>query len=398
MADDASSGIAVRSSIERGDIPRPGSRPPPYFWPDVLEGPPPIGQSSDVGSYVVYHGVDLDIDVRYALTTQVSVVEVDDDGRRIEVDSRVSLEARLVPGTIARIRQGAEEGARIRRGEIREAATDRLETVSEWSTPPLRSFGEAVIRGWARLLLALVAGFRTLLLGLVEVPDRVVAGALRAQIHLSTSLGRRSLFDAVKDPRSLTLEQRSVMVFLVGVAALLTVVVLNSVFALILPQWASIYRRVLLDVVLMALGVLVLPVVEELMVVVSTLELGPVLALLGLMTGKLVGVWIVYLLGTSLHDVVERRTRDHPRWRRGVEWMQENADRYGFPLLVGANAVPFLSALVLYPLAITGMRFRSWMSGIAAGTMIRYVAIVVAIFVVGPARVEELFRVALPVF
>lgn len=394
MTDDAPSAIAVRSSIERGEIPRPGSRRAPYFWPDVLQEPPPTDQGPLEGSYVVYHGIEVDVDVRYGLTTQISIEHPDDGDDRIHVDSRISVEGRWIPETIDRVRHAAEEGARIRRGEVQAATAERLETVSAWGSPGVRSLGEAVVRAWARLLLGLIDGLRDLVLGLVEIPDRVVTGALRAQVHLSSRLGRRSLLEAVRDPRELTLEQRSVMVFLVGVASVLSVVVLNSLFALVLTEWAPIYRRVLLDVVLMALGVLVLPVVEELMVVFSTLELGPVLALLGLMTGKLVGVWIIYLLGTSLHDVVERRTRDHPRWRRAVEWMQENADRYGFPLLLGANAVPFLSVFVLYPLAITGMRFRSWIGGIAAGTLIRYVAIVVAIYVVGPTRVAEFFRMA----
>lgn len=391
MAEDAPERVAVTSTIERGRVPRPGSSPPPFVWSDVVRSAPPVPELAGGGDYVLYHGMEVDFDVRVGYTTRVGVEARPEGTPRILVESRISVGRRSVPGALDRIRQAVHGGARARRGEVQEATNRRLQRIETlrpaWSRAPARR----LVRGWARLLLGLVDGLRDLFLAMLLVPDRVVTSALRAEAMLATRLGRRSLLEAAMDPRELTLEQRSVMILFVALAAGLTVLVLNSVFALVLPELAGTYRRVLADVVLMILGVLFVPVVEELMVVASTLQLGAALALVGLMVGKLVGVWIVYLLGTSLHDVLDRRTRGHPRMARAVAWMQTNADRHGFALLVGANAVPFVSGLALYPLAVAGIRFRAWMGGIAIGTAIRYVAIVAAILLVGPDRVAGFF-------
>lgn len=399
--------LEVRSSVERGPPRMPGPEPPPFFWHDVVHDPLPPQRVRGEGEVVLYHAMEVDPEVRLTYTTRVALYPVEDeeaatgDGsrsslptdhemhgdHRLVVDSRVNVQKRILLEAMDRARRGADAFVVRQRQRLNERLSAKRGRAESHRSPLARR----VAKGWldlrARVVRGALDGFRDVVHAAVEVPDRVAGAALRAQAVLHTRLGRRTFWESVKDPRSLSLQERSVMVFLVALLSGVAVLLLNSVFALGFPRYAPVYRRVLADAGVMVLGVLFLPVVEEPLLVLSVLDVGPAAAFTGFMVGKLVGVWIMYLLGCSLHEAVADRVEGRPRLARGVDWLQGHADRYGLPVLVAGNALPFVAGLVLYPLAVAGMRFRDWMGGIAVGTALRYLAIIAAVVLIGPDRV-----------
>lgn len=461
--------LEVRSSIERGQAPLPGPEPPPFFWHDVVHEPLPPQRVRGEGEVVLYHGMEVDPEVRITYTTRVVVYpekrsaegaggaeKTSGDGggetekataeggaeeergpaaaspgttpskatpsgdaadpaggagpgarypavhvmghvgehaavhpvHRLLVDCRISVQKRVLLEAMDRARRRVDAFVKERRQRLTEHGAERSERIEEYRSPRLRRLAKGLLRSRAHVVLAVLGAFRDLVHAAVVVPDRLVGALLRAQSMLHTRLGRRTFWDSVKNPRMLTLEERGVMVFLVALVAGLTVLVLNSLFALVLSEHAPLYRRVLADTGIMVLGVLFLPILEEPLLVLSVLDVGPAAAFTGFMVGKMLAVWIMYLLGTTLHETVADRTEGHPRLARGVEWLQSNADRHGAGILFAGNALPFVAGVVLYPLALAGMRFRDWMGGIVAGTALRYGVIIAAVLLVGPGAVE----------
>lgn len=400
--------LDVRSSVERGPPRMPGPEPPPFFWHDVVHDPLPPQRVRGEGEVVLCHTMEVDPEVRLTYTTRVALYPVEDGGddasgdaprsslstdhalhgdHRLVVDSRINVQKRVLLEVMDRTRRGVDAFVVRRRQRLNERLSAKRERVGSHRSPLVRRVAEGWLDLRARVVRGSLDGFRDVVHAAVEIPDRVAGAALRAQAVLHTRLGRRTFWESVKDPRSLSLQERSVMVFLVALLSGVAVLLLNSVFALGFPQHAPVYRRVLADAGVMVLGVLFLPVLEEPLLVLSVLDVGPVAAFTGFMVGKLVAVWIMYLLGCSLHEAVADRVEGRPRLARAVDRLQDRADRYGVPVLVAGNALPFVAGLVLYPLAVAGMRFRDWMGGIAVGTTLRYVAIIVAVVLIGPDQV-----------
>ncbi|HEX2021855.1 MAG TPA: VTT domain-containing protein, partial [Candidatus Thermoplasmatota archaeon] len=109
---------------------------------------------------------------------------------------------------------------------------------------------------------------------------------------------------------------------------------------------------------------------------------------LGLLLGKIVGTWMLYLVGDSLHKTLERQTAKSPRLKRVVAWLQARASTTGFVWVFLLSFVPFLPDTLILAFAVAGMGFRPFILGIALGTVAKYGAIVLALAWVGPDAVQ----------
>lgn len=378
----APSEIRVRSTFERGNPPHSGPRPSPFRWTDVVGSEHPDPSTRSLGAYVVYHGLEVDAEVRIAFATRLDIYPSDDPGSPAEdavvVDEQVSVHKRWVLRSLDGLRQ------RLR------ASRTRWRRIAKRHAPGEdRSIGQRIVGPFARGFALVVASIVGGLLRLCELPDRILTAGLEMQAVLWSHLGRRSVWESLWEPRELTVGQRTTTVGVVAVAMGLVVLILNSVFALGFPEFAGVYRYALGLALTMTAGVLFLPVVVEPMLVVSTLAVGPVAAIVGMLVGKVVGSWLLYLIGVTLNETVRDWTEDRPRVRRAVDWMTETADENAFKVLTVGNLAPFVSGFFLYVYAVAGVRFRDWIGGITLGTLARFVIIVVAIYVIGPAEVER---------
>lgn len=383
------------SSVERGRGPPPGVYNAPFFWSNVIDGRPPRRRTRGEGAYVVYHGLDVDVDTRITFATLVSV----DPGENVQdtsddilrVDDRVAVQKRTLLEMMDRER----------------AFTDRV--TARWNERlgqrlvRQRAFANRLRHPWAVWLAVRsnrlqarvgrwrIRVFRTVMRGLVTVPDSLVSRLLRVESHLSGRFGRRAMWAGLADPSKLNNEQKSVLLFLSTLALVTLVFVLNTVFSLILPQFGPVYQHAFTDATVSLLSTLAAPFPQEPLLIRGMVDpaIGPVIAFTGLFLGKIAGAWLLYFLGDSLYDAVDKATAKRPRMKRLVAWMHRNADRYGFYLLIPVNAVPFVPDVLIYVFALAGMRFKPYLAGIALGTALKFGAIIAAVYIMGPERVRE---------
>lgn len=388
-APEASGGeVSMRSSVERGPIPRQGVRQPAFVWEDVVEGPPPTGRGDGEGQYGVYHRTEVDLDARVSYSTLVTVVRR--EGReRVEVESRLSVQRRAFLELMDRERAFTDRVTSRWRDRLlgrlvaQRAAANRL-------GPGARSVAVRLIRLQARAELGLIGLVRRAMRGLAEAPDAMAMRVLRAQAHLGARWGRRSLRQGLTDPRRLSTEQRGVLLFLILSAVVASVFLVGTLLALLAPSWTDEFRHFVGDGTAAFVGAVALPIPTELLVVAATLAVGPTLAVAGSLSGKMLGVLVLYFVGGSLHAKVEQATAKRPRLHHMVAWVHANAERHGFLALVVLNAVPLLPDVLLYAFALSGMDFRRYMAGIALGTALKFGAIVAGVLVLGPDRVVEM--------
>lgn len=373
----APSEVRVRSSVQRGNPPHSGPRPSPYRWTDVVSSDRPDPSTRSLGAYVVYHGLEVDGEVRVAFATRIDVFPSDDPSATAEdavvVDEQINVHKRWVLRSLEGVRQ-----------RVRSSHTRWRRVAQRHAPDEDKRIRERIVGPFARAFALVAAGFYGGLLSLTELPDRVLTAGLQMHAILRSHLGRRSIWESLWEPRELTVAQRTTTVGVVAVAMMLTVLALNSVFALGFPGFAGVYRYSLGLALTMTAGVLFAPVVVEPMLVVSTLAVGPVAAIVGMLAGKVLGAWILYLIGVTLHETVRDWTSGRPRIKETVDWMTETADEYAFRLLFLGNLAPFISGFFLYVYAVAGVRFRDWIAGVTLGTLARFVIIVALVYVVGP--------------
>ncbi|HVL86452.1 MAG TPA: VTT domain-containing protein [Candidatus Thermoplasmatota archaeon] len=377
------------ASLDYGLRPAPGLQPARFLWSNVVKSPRPLAaRRGDEGAYAVYLGLEADVDLRIQYTTIVRA-DVDDEGRpRARVEERVSVSRRALLDAMDRVRRGAQEWsarARERLGAALAWQRAGAKRAPRWLLPLLL----ASLRLEARVGVAGIELVRAAAVALVEIPDLFVTNLLRLEAHLYDRLGRRSLWQGVRDPSVLTLEQRAVVAFLTFAILAATVLVLNSIFALALPAYADAYRGLLANFLLHLTGTLGAPIFMEPLVALATVTMGPTLAFAGFFLGKAMAVWILYLLGESLHDWFLRRAKG--RTRGAMDWLHRHADRHGVLALVAINAVPFAPEQLVLVLAVSGMRFRSWMAGNLIGSAIKIGGVVLLTLAIGPERVGDLF-------
>lgn len=392
----------VRSlaSVDRGLQPLPGAQAPAFFWADLPDGEPPPRRTRGEGAYVVYHALEVDADLRITYQTAVSVrvpADAADSGQaQLIVDARTSVQKRALLELMDRVRRGADQAARRRRETLaRRLARHRWEVLRwpHWATP----LGFTVVRAEARVGGALLTTRRRVTRSLVEVPDAFISRALRVDAHLSTHIGRASLWDGIKHPQGLSAEQRSVVLFLTLATLGLGILVANSVFALGASGYADTWRDALQLFLLQIASLFGVPLPIEVPFMAALLfndrlsAGGIALALGSVMAGKMVGAWILYLLGDGLLDHVRKHTKS-ARAKRMVDWLTRNADKHGFGILVADNAIPFMPDQLMLVLAVAGMRFRAWMWGIGIGTLIKFTGIIAAVYFIGPDRVTGFFE------
>lgn len=385
-------GCTVHPSIVRGNPPASGPRPSPYRWTNVVDSEAPDPRTRSLGAYVVYHEMEVGPEVRVAYTTRIDVFPSDDDALPdagpVLVEEQVNVHKRAFLKRMDELR-GRIESSRDRwRQRVLDRTEHRHETVERLPSQRARRASHRVVDAVAAAIAYVVLGLHEIALDLVEIPDQIVTAGLQAHAVLHSHMGRRTVWESLWEPRELTFAQRSVTISVVAVAAFVAVLFLNSLFALVFPQWAGVYRYSLGLAVSMVLGVLFLPVLVEPMLIVSMLAVGPVAAFTGMLVGKVVGAWILYLVGITLIDTVRSWTEDRPRIDRTVEWMTETADEHAFPLLFVGNLAPFVSGFFLYVYAVAGVRFRAWVAGVTLGTAARFAAIIAAVYIVGPEKVS----------
>lgn len=385
--------VVSHASLARGKAPEPGFQGGSYFWRDVVSGPPPRRKMKGGGVHVTYHGTEEGGDVRISYTTLLRVDPgFDADSPHddvIHVDERLSVQRRALQELIDRERAFSDRLASRWRASLGHSLVRQRRAANHLKAAWAIATAVWVIKAQARVGYAVINGTRSFLRSLVHVPDVILTRSQSASMHLSTRSGRRVIRSGLRDPAGLSNNEKGVVLLLVGGAIVASLLLSNTLFALFLPQWAFEYQRFVRDFSASLLSVLALPIPQEPLLVLSTLAVGAVLAFSGLFVGKIVGSWILYLIGDSLYETIERQTEGKPRMRKVVDWMHRNADRSGFWLLTVINGIPLMPDLLVYAFAMSGMSFRRYIGGIALGTTLKFVAIIVAVNLLGPELVQR---------
>jgi len=385
-------GILTRCSLARGRSMSPGIQSAPFYWRDVVMGPPPRRHKRGDCMHVTFHGSDDTGDVRIGFTTVVRVdpgydsASLHDDV--VHVEERLYVQRRFLQRMIDREKAFSDRVAMRSRSRLAHALVAQRRYVNTVRTAWVATVLLWLIRIQARGGNAAIRGMRAVMRGLVAVPERILVHTETLAIHLASRTGRRTIKHALRDPRNATPYEKTVVLVVLSFALVGIVLLLNTVFTFVPASWHTAYQIVLADFTASLLSTIALPIPAEPLLILHTLSIGPVLAVLGLLLGKLVGSWMLYLIGDSLNDGIQKKTAKSPRLKRGVLWMQRNADEYGFWILIPLNAIPFVPDLLVYVFAVSGMRFRSFMSGIAAGTLLKFVLIVIAVYIIGPEAVR----------
>jgi len=388
-------GIVSRCSVARGRMMSPGIQQAPFYWRDIVHGPPPRRHWRGDCVHVSLHGLDDSGEVRLGFTTMIRVDPgMDKDSYLddiIHVEERINVQRRLLQEFIDRERAMSDRLALRMRSRLAHSLVRQRRAVNNVETAWLATFLLVLIRLQARVGNAGIRGIRAGLRSLVTIPDIVLTHWENATIHLASRSGRRTLRTAFQDPRSASPQEKTLVLVILAFGLVATVLALNTVFTAVFPEGATTYRNVLADFTASLLSVLALPIPSEPILIARTVAVGAVLAFTGLFLGKVVGSWLLYLLGDSLFDAITRKTAKSPRMKRVVGVMQRNADRWGFLMLVIINAVPLMPDVLVYVFAVSGMRFRTFMLGIAVGTALKFVGIIIGVNLIGPEIVQDFF-------
>lgn len=384
--------VVTRCSVSRGRSPSPGFQRSSYYWRDIVMGPPPRRREKGDCMHVVYHGMDATSEVRLAFTTLVSVdpgfdkESTHDDIVRVE--ERLNVQRRPLQEFIDSERAYTERASQRMRSQLAHRLVAQRRFVNTVKTSWIARMLLVLIRFEARAGTASIRAFRTFMRALVAVPDRVLTQTTNISIHLGSRYGRKILRRAIRDPASATPQEKTVA--LVVSALLMGALIfffsfLNTTFP---GPYSEGYVHVQKDFIASILGVLALPIPLEVLLVLGVVSVGSVLAFTGLFLGKMVGSWMLYLMGDALYDGIRRKGETRPKLKRRIDWLQANADRYGFGILTAINAIPFVPDMIIIVFAVSGMRFRSYALGIALGTIIKFVGIIIAVNLVGPELIQ----------
>lgn len=384
--------IEVTATLTRGKSPDPGIHPASFVWRDVVSRPPPR-KKARAGTHVTYHLTEQGHDVRVSFVTHVRV----DPGENvnsalddvIQVEERLYVQRRALQELIDRERLFSDRLALRWRNRLGRGLATQRRAVNRVKLAWVIATAIWFIRLEAKVGFAMIRGTRAFLRGLVHGPDVLITRTMSARRHLASRLGRRNIFRHLRDPSLASNEEKGVLILMMSAIILSTVLLLNSVFALALPKLAEYYSSILFDAGYSIANVfLPLPLPPEIILIGTALSIGPVLGWTGLFAGKIMGSWVLYLVGDSLHDSLERQTAGRPRLTRVVDWIKRSANKNGFWLLFVLSVVPFLPDTLVLAFAVSGMRFKPYLRGLALGTLVKYLAIVTALVLVGPDTVN----------
>lgn len=385
-------GVVARSSVARGKSMSPGIQQAPFYWRDVVHGPPPRRRERGACLYVTFHGTDDTGDVRLGFSTVIHVDPgADIDSARddiIHIEERLNIQRRFLQEWIDRERAFSDRLAMRMRSRLARSLASQRRLASGLRVALAITVLLWWIRAQAKLGTALIRGTRALLRGLVVVPDAILTHGENASIRLASRTGRRTIRNAFRDPASATPQEKTAVLVVISFSLLGAVLVLNTVFATVFAGFARAYGHALADFTASLLGTLAVPLPAEPLLVASLVSMGFVLGGIGLYFGKIVGSWMLYLLGDSLFDAIDKKSTKSPRTRRFVNALQRGANRWGFLLLVLINAIPLMPDLLVIVFAVSGMRFRSFMGGIAVGTLLKFIMIGAAVYFIGPDTVK----------
>lgn len=381
------------TSLAKGKPPAQGIQPHPFVWPNLLDGAPPRRRTQGEGAHATYHGMEPADDVRITYTTIVTVdpgadpeSPHDDD---VRIDVRVSVQRRPLQELIDWQREAADQWASRRRANLAQRLVRQRQLANRLKAKPAIRAAIGLIRLQAKVGYAGIRWTRAITRSAVELPDKLVTRTQTAATHLSDRFGRRAVLAGLRDPSTLTNEQKGVVFFMSLALLVGTLLLLGNVFTLFYPGGAPVYARMVADGAASVLSILALPIPSEAVLLATSLTYGPFVAFAGSFIGKMVGVWLLYFMGDSLFDTITRATEKRPRLARAVDWIHANANRYGFGLLILVNGIPFVPDVLLYAFALSGMRYRDYMAGIALGTGLKFIALLVSVHLLGPDRVMD---------
>lgn len=386
-------GIIARSSVARGRSLAPGIQKTPFYWRDVVHGPPPRRRQRGDCVHVTFHGTDDSGDVRLAFTTIVRVDpgmdkdSPDDDITHVE--ERVYVQRRVLQELIDRERAFTDRIALRMRSRLAHSLVTQRRAANGIELAWMMTLALVLIRLQAKVGNALIRGFRGFMRAIVAIPDAILVQTERASIHLASRSGRRWLRKAIRDPASATPQEKAGVLVWLTFAMLAFAFVASMAFATVLSRWDVYFQRFLVDFTSSLLGAVAIPLPIEITFVNSVARVGYLLGGLGLFAGKMVGAWMLFLLGDSLFDGIQKKAKKSPRWAKAIRWLQSNANKYGFLLLVLLNGLPLAPDAMIIVFAVSGMRFRSFMWGIAVGTALKFVMLGALIFLVGPETVTQ---------
>lgn len=388
-------GIVARCSVARGRSLAPGVQKSPFYWRDVVHGPPPRRRAKGDCLHVTFHGTDDSGDVRLAFTTLVRVdpgmdkAAVDDD--IVHVEERVYVQRRVLQELIDRERSFTDRIALRMRSRLAHSLVTQRRAANGIELAWMMTLALFMIRVQAKVGNATIRGFRGSMRALVAIPDAILVQTERASIHLGSSAGRRRLKRAIHDPASATFPEKIGVLVWLSFATAAWILLLSLVFATVLQRWDAIFAPLLLDFVSSIAGTVGLPIPAEPIYIARAVAFGGalgafLLAGIGLLAGKMIGSWMLYLLGDSLFDSI--RKKSGPRMKATTAWLQRNANKFGFLILLAVNAIPLAPDALIIIFAVSGMRFRSYMISIAVGSILKFVILAGLILWVGPDTVQ----------
>lgn len=387
------SSLVSRCAVARGRAMAPGLHKSSFFWRDIVHGPPPRRREKGDGLHVTWHGTDDSGDVRLAFTTIVRVdpgldkESVDDD--IIHVEERTYVQRRVLQEFIDRERAFSDRvalrlGSRLAGSLARQRHRQGALTVA-WVASLLLVW----IKVQAKLGNGSIKAFRGLMRALVVVPDALLTHTERASLHLASASGRRWLRKAIRDPASATPQEKAGVLVWLAFSSAATVLVVAALFATALRRWDAYFGAQLVDFLNALANALAVPALppSETNYLLRALEVGFVVGAIGVFLGKMLGSWMLYLMGDSLGDTLEKKSG--PRMRRALEWLRRNTrGAKGSALLFFASALPAVSDFATIPFAVSGMRFRSYLWAIALGTIVKFGAMAALILYIGPDTVK----------
>lgn len=385
-------GIVARCGVSRGRSLSPGIQQSPFYWRDIVHGPPPRRHEKGDCIHVTHHGMDDNADVRLAFTTLVRVDPGMDKDRAdddvVHVEERLNVQRRPLQEFVDRERAFTERVCLRMRSRLAHRLVAQRRFANTVQTAWLVSAILVLIRVQAKVGNAAIRGFRAAMRGLVAIPDAILTHTTNVSIHMGSRYGRKILRRAIRDPANATPQEKT-LALVVGTLVLAgTILFLDLLFTTFLTRYAGTFATIQLDFLKSLAAVIALPFPVEILLISSVLAVGAVLGFTGLFLGKLVGSWMLYLLGDSLFDGIRKKTKTNPKLERAVGLLQRNANTHGLWMLFLINAIPFVPDLLIIVFAVSGMKFRSYMLGIALGTAVKFIGLIIAINVVGPDAIR----------
>lgn len=392
-------GIVARCAVTRGRTLAPGIQKTPYYWRDVVHGPPPRRRERGDCTHITFHGSDDSGDVRLSFGTLVRV----DPGMSkdsalddiIHVEERLYVQRRLLQEFIDRERNFTDKVALRMRSRLAHSMVKQRRYANRVEQAWMASALIGWIRFQARAGNASIRGFRAFMRGLVALPDAILTQTERASVHLASKSGRRWLKRAIRDPTAATPQEKAGVLVWLAFATTAWVLVIAALFATVLSRWDAFFQAELGDFFLAlgnAVGVPLPP--SETAYVARLIEMAEIfgrlapailIAAVGVMAGKILGSWMLYLMGDSLFDGLNKKSG--PKLKRALHALQRSATKRGFLYVTIISAIPAAPDPLIIPFAVSGMKFRSYMWAIAFGTILKFAILAGLIVWIGADRV-----------